>query len=215
MPPRSVKMKRFIFGFQRRVWWPKWTPASSRSRMDTTAKGLAPFTVDCGASRRGAGGTARRQRHPHPSWSPGRRDSDAAQCSCGSGWRRGRARAPAARSSGSGDSTSTRSPVNGWSKREPRRVQELPLEAEVARDAVDRVAADRQLDRLEVDADLVRAAGLEPHLEQRARAEQLDHLEVRHRVARRRRVERVARSVDAGRGRSAPRSGPSGSAACP
>src|SRR5918995_3303539 len=43
MPPRSVKMKRFIFGFQRRVWWPKWTPASRSSRMETTAKGLAPF----------------------------------------------------------------------------------------------------------------------------------------------------------------------------
>ena len=25
----------FIFGFQRRVWWPKWTPASSRSLMPT------------------------------------------------------------------------------------------------------------------------------------------------------------------------------------
>src|SRR3954468_23331129 len=36
MPPRSPKMKRFIFGFQRRVWWPKWTPASSSSRMVTT-----------------------------------------------------------------------------------------------------------------------------------------------------------------------------------
>ena len=36
MPPRSAKMKRRIFGFQRRVWWPKWTPASSSSRMETT-----------------------------------------------------------------------------------------------------------------------------------------------------------------------------------
>ena len=25
----------FIFGFQRRVWCPKWTPASSRSLIDT------------------------------------------------------------------------------------------------------------------------------------------------------------------------------------
>ena len=33
MPPRSPKMKRRIFGFQRRVWWPKWTPASSSSLM--------------------------------------------------------------------------------------------------------------------------------------------------------------------------------------
>ena len=31
MPLRSPKMKRRIFGFQRRVWWPKWTPASSSS----------------------------------------------------------------------------------------------------------------------------------------------------------------------------------------
>src|ERR1700712_420266 len=30
-------MKRFIFGFQRRVWCPKWTPASSISFMVTTA----------------------------------------------------------------------------------------------------------------------------------------------------------------------------------
>src|SRR5690242_5618879 len=35
MPPRSPKMKRFIFGFQRRVWWPKCTPASRSSRMLT------------------------------------------------------------------------------------------------------------------------------------------------------------------------------------
>ncbi|MGO1774825.1 MAG: M23 family metallopeptidase [Agrococcus casei] len=37
MPERSVKMKRFIFGFQRRVWCPKWTPASSSWRVVTTA----------------------------------------------------------------------------------------------------------------------------------------------------------------------------------
>ena len=43
MPPRSVKMKRFIFGFQRRVWWPKWTPASRSSFMETTATGETPF----------------------------------------------------------------------------------------------------------------------------------------------------------------------------
>src|SRR3989337_172819 len=33
MPLRSPKMYSFIFGFQRRVWWPKWTPASSSSFM--------------------------------------------------------------------------------------------------------------------------------------------------------------------------------------
>src|ERR687885_1962707 len=43
MPPRSVKMKRRILGFQRRVWWPKWTPASSSSRIETTGTDSAPF----------------------------------------------------------------------------------------------------------------------------------------------------------------------------
>src|SRR3954452_22850680 len=37
MPLRSVKMNRFIFGFQRRVWCPKWTPLSSSCFMLTTA----------------------------------------------------------------------------------------------------------------------------------------------------------------------------------
>src|SRR5947208_8621470 len=37
MPSRSPKMKRRIFGFQRRVWWPKWTPASSSSLIPTWA----------------------------------------------------------------------------------------------------------------------------------------------------------------------------------
>src|SRR5674536_408309 len=36
MPLRSVKMNRFIFGFHRRVWCPKWTPLSSSWRMVTT-----------------------------------------------------------------------------------------------------------------------------------------------------------------------------------
>src|SRR5687767_8062407 len=32
-PFLTPKMKGFIFGFQRRVWWPKWTPASRSWRM--------------------------------------------------------------------------------------------------------------------------------------------------------------------------------------
>src|SRR3954467_8546950 len=50
-------MKRFIFGFQRRVWWPKWTPASSSSFMETTGMG-APFMVGvafAGGARASAG----------------------------------------------------------------------------------------------------------------------------------------------------------------
>jgi hypothetical protein len=48
-------------------------------------------------------------------------------------------------------------------------MQELAPEVEVPGNAVDRVAADGQPDRLEMDADLMRPSGLEPHLEQRAR----------------------------------------------
>src|SRR3954467_5984873 len=36
MPPLSVKMKRRLLGCQRRVWWPKWPPAPSTSRIETT-----------------------------------------------------------------------------------------------------------------------------------------------------------------------------------
>ena len=39
MPLRSVKMKRFILGFQRLVWCPKWAPLSRSWRMLTTAMG--------------------------------------------------------------------------------------------------------------------------------------------------------------------------------
>src|SRR5437763_135920 len=49
-----------MFGFQRRVWWPKWTPAPSSSLMPTSALCVAPFL---GASlpcfRPGPGGPRR------------------------------------------------------------------------------------------------------------------------------------------------------------
>src|SRR5450756_2660677 len=38
MPFRSPKMYSFIFGFQRFVWWPKCTPASSMSFIAIAAK---------------------------------------------------------------------------------------------------------------------------------------------------------------------------------
>src|SRR5262245_36259981 len=67
MPFRSMKMYFFIFGFQRRVWWPKWTPASSRSfmRMSLIRLLLRLFLRPAGrrAARRrracGAGGAQR------------------------------------------------------------------------------------------------------------------------------------------------------------
>jgi hypothetical protein len=36
-------MKRRILGFQRRVWWPKWTPASNSSAMPTWATVLSLY----------------------------------------------------------------------------------------------------------------------------------------------------------------------------
>src|SRR3954470_18274202 len=80
-------------------------------------------------------------------------------------------------------------------EREARRVEELAIEAEVAALSVQGIARDGQVDRAEVDADLVRPPGLEPHTEERVARQELDHLEVRHRLARRRRVERMPRRV--------------------
>ena len=42
MPLRSPKMYSFIFGFQRRTWCPKWTPASSSSFIVTETKLSSP-----------------------------------------------------------------------------------------------------------------------------------------------------------------------------
>ena len=53
MPLRSVKMKRFIFGFQRRVWCPKCTPLSSSCRIVTTwlVAIVVPFVAGPGRAR--------------------------------------------------------------------------------------------------------------------------------------------------------------------
>ena len=74
-------------------------------------------------------------------------------------------------------------------------VQELPREPEVTGHAVDGIAADRKVDRLEVHANLVRPPRPEGHVEERAPTEPSDELEVRHRVARRRGVEGAAHAV--------------------
>ena len=57
MPDRSVKMKRRIFGFQHRVWWPKCTPASSSSRMEATAM-TDSFSVSICVAPAGSGAPA-------------------------------------------------------------------------------------------------------------------------------------------------------------
>src|SRR5579862_3307657 len=43
MPFRSPKMYSFIFGFQRRVWWPKWTPASRSSFIVISTANVPPL----------------------------------------------------------------------------------------------------------------------------------------------------------------------------
>ena len=53
-------------------------------------------------------------------------------------------------------------------------VQELAPEAEVSGDAVDRVARDRQADRREVDADLVRPPGLQAYAQEGVLAQKLE-----------------------------------------
>src|SRR5512145_2288901 len=45
MPLRSPKMYSFIFGFHRRVWWPKWTPDSSSSLRETCGAVVVGFSV--------------------------------------------------------------------------------------------------------------------------------------------------------------------------
>src|SRR5947209_19223214 len=70
-------------------------------------------------------------------------------------------------------------------------MEELTGEAELPGLSVHRVACHRQVDRLQVNADLVRASGLQADAEQRVSRQQLDDLEVRDGVARRVRVERV------------------------
>src|SRR5947207_12405418 len=53
MPLRSPKMYSFIFGFQRRVWWPKWTPASSNSFIVISTAKFPPNRIAvCGGDSR-------------------------------------------------------------------------------------------------------------------------------------------------------------------
>ena len=60
-------------------------------------------------------------------------------------------------------------------------MEELTAELRIG-DPVDGVADDGELDRLQVNADLVRAPGLEAHRQQCVRGKELQHLEVRDRL---------------------------------
>ena len=74
-------------------------------------------------------------------------------------------------------------------------MQELALEAEVVLHPVGGVAGHREVDRGEMDADLMRPPRLEPHVQERVLRERLDDLEPRDGVARLLRIERALRRV--------------------
>src|SRR3982751_1492753 len=54
MPLRAPKMYGFIFGFQRLVWCPKWTPASSSWRMVMPCAGCIACCMPAGGDSVGA-----------------------------------------------------------------------------------------------------------------------------------------------------------------
>ena len=188
MPPRSAKMKRRIFGFQRRVWWPKWTPASSSSRMETAPVEAGSVETDMESSFRiglwcvaPAGVEAHLPRGEAHAPRLGRRGVGTGRGKVSWASRRRVRASAAARSGGSGDETSTGSPGERMREREPRRVEELPLEAEVARDAVvGSPATGRSIAARWTRIWCVRPVSSRTR-EQRVARQQLLELEVRHR----------------------------------
>src|SRR2546422_9670612 len=78
---------------------------------------------------------------------------------------------------------------------EPRCVQKLARESELLRTPVQRVARNGEIDRREMHTDLMRTAGFELDIQQRVSRQELHQLEVRHRLARRVRVERVTERI--------------------
>src|ERR1700730_12555128 len=77
------------------------------------------------------------------------------------------------------------------------RMEELPLQIELSRSSVDRVACHRQVDRRQMNTDLMRSSGLEPYIEEGVPRQELFHLEARDGLPRLVRVERVAKRVAA------------------
>src|SRR5437016_9330597 len=146
MPPRSAKMKRRILGFQRRVWWPKWTPASSRSRIETapafveTAMEAPSRLVLVVLSRRKSRRTSREERHARHGWAAGEWERDAGRLAAGSFERGGEVR----RERRGDVDVGARNRVR---EGQPRSVEELPLEAEISCDSIGPIAGYGQVDR--------------------------------------------------------------------
>ena len=80
---------------------------------------------------------------------------------------------------------------------EARRVQELPRETKLPGTSVDGIARDGEVDCGQMHPNLMRPSRLEADIEERVPWERVDELEVRDRVARRIRVERLAHRLTA------------------
>src|SRR3954468_18291483 len=99
MPARSPKMKRRILGFQRRVWCPKWTPASSSSRMEIAGTVGPPMVVVAGLRRAAPTEPATPAPPSEASWARRVGVMDSGRCpqaayQCGNSARPGAAGAP-------------------------------------------------------------------------------------------------------------------------
>src|SRR3954452_13066633 len=175
-------MKRRIFGFQRRVWWPKWTPASKSSRIETTDIGIrSPFWL-CAGTAGGAWLEPAESRHHQP--------GEIHRVGLRSGQSSGRLQVFRQRRLHLDLLTRER-----MCEREAGRVEELAVEIELAGSPVQGITRDRQVDRGDVDANLMRPSRLELHVEQCMAWEQLHDGEVGDRVARRVSVEGMAHRI--------------------
>jgi len=89
------------------------------------------------------------------------------------------------------------SPRHRMAEAKTMRVEELSLELQVVADAVLRVARHGQIDRRQVNPDLMRAARLQTYVEESMPSHCLPYLEVRYRLARLVRVQRASRRITA------------------
>src|ERR1700712_1735611 len=189
IPSSSPWMKRRMLGFQRRVWWPKWTPASSSSFRPASGMHVL-LELSCVTPR-----PARRDPGSLP-WAgsgplvDGGR-SDLVKFDCRAGGKRAPGPPGPLALPGGGrlePRLEVRRQRRGEVERrararmaegEPVGVQELAPQAVAGAAAVGRVPRERVPDRGEVGADLVRAAGLQAGLDVALARQQLEHLEMR------------------------------------
>src|SRR3954454_12678334 len=206
MPPRSPWMKRRIFGFQRRVWWPKWTPASSSSLRPISAiveslpwvvwmwlpraRGTRPrrSVRRAGPRPRGTGAGAP---GPRGSWTVAREFRRVRAGGPAGPLRRRKSPLPRRAPEGRLEVLRQRRPhlhpsaLDGMLERDAGRMQELPGKPEIRRAAAVLGVADHRVpDGQQMRPDLVRAPGLQPHAQERRLGQRPLGLEVGDRRAR-------------------------------